>query len=51
MTNVSCNVPIIDDSIFEGDEDFMLSVNRSSLPSDADVGESATVTIVDNDCK
>ena len=49
MTSVSFDVPIIDDSIFEGDEDFILSINQPSLPSDAVVGESATVTILDDD--
>ena len=51
MTSVSFDVPINNDDIFEGDEDFMLSIGRSSLPTDAVVGDSVTVTIMDDDCK
>ena len=39
--------------ILEGNENFMLTINSSSLPSDISVGDpgEATVIIVDNDCK
>ena len=53
MTSVPFDVPINDDDIFEGDEDFMLTIDQSSLPPDVVVvgGNFATVTIMDNDRK
>ena len=53
MTSVPFNVSINDDDISEGNENFMLTVNPSSLPSGIINGNpgQATVTIVDNDCK
>ena len=47
------DVPITDDMILEGDENFMLTINPSLLPIDVTVGDSgqATVTIVNDDCK
>ena len=53
MTRVQFDVPINDDDIFEGNEDFTLTINSSSLPDDVTRGNpgSATVTIVDNDRK
>ena len=53
MTSVPFNVSINDDDIFEGNEDFTLTIDPSSLPNDVTVGspDQATVTIVDNDCK
>ena len=52
-TMVSFNIPINDDMIFEGNEDFMLTINPSPLPTGVSVGspDQATVTIVDNDRK
>ena len=54
-TIVTFNIPITDDDILEGNENFTLIINSSSLrhglfcctPSEF----KATVTIVDNDCK
>ena len=51
MTSVSFDVTINDDNIFEGDEDFILAIDPSSLPHGAVVGDDATVTILDNDRK
>ena len=51
ITSISFDVPINNDNIFEGDEEFMLSIDRSSLPTDVVVGDSVTVTIIDDDCK
>ena len=53
QTNATFDVPIIDDSILEGNEDFIITINSSSLPSDVNVGTpgEATVNIVDDDCK
>ena len=52
-TTAAFNVLITDDNILEGNENFMLTINSSSLPSNVTVGDpgEATVTIVDNDCK
>ena len=53
QTIATFDIPIVDDIIFEGNENFMLTINSTSLPSNVTVdnpGE-ATVTIVDNDCK
>ena len=52
-TSVTFDVPITDDRILEGKENFMLTIDEPSLPtgvSRGDPGE-ATVTIVDNDGK
>jgi len=53
VTSVSFNVLINDDNIFEGDENFTVTIDPSSLPDDLTRGNpgSATVTIVDDDCK
>ena len=53
VTIVPFNIPINDDNIFEGNEDFMLTIDPSSLPTGGTVGNpgQATVTIVDNDRK
>ena len=53
VTSVPFNVSIIDDMIFEGNENFILTIDRSSLPNDVTVGspDQATVTIVDDDRK
>ena len=53
VTMVAFDVPVNDDNILEGNENFMLTINSSSLPSNVTVGDpgEATVTIVDNDRK
>ena len=53
QTTATFNVPINDDDILEGSENFILTINPSSLPSDVSVGDpdQATVTIEDNDRK
>ena len=53
QTTATFDVPINDDDILEGNENFILTINPSSLPSDVSVGDpdQATVTIVDNDRK
>ena len=52
-TRVPFNVPINDDMILEGNENFILTINETALPSDVTRGNPgrATVTIVDNDRK
>jgi len=53
VTRVSFNAPITDDNILEGNENFTLTIDSSSLPDSvtrANPG-SATVTIVDEDRK
>lgn len=52
ITRVAFSVPVNDDNIFEGNENFTLVINQSSLPKNVTVVERnkiATVTIVDND--
>ena len=51
MTEVALDVSIVDDNVLEGNENFNLTVNISSLPSRVNVGDpgQATVTIVDDD--
>ena len=53
ITMVTFDIPINDDDIFEGNENFMLTINPSSVPTGVTVGspDQATVTIVDNDRK
>ena len=55
MTSVPFNIPINNDNVFEGDENFMLTIDPNSLPNDVSVTvgspDQATVTIVDNDRK
>ena len=53
VTSVPFNVSITDDIIYEGNEDFILTIDPSSLPTDVSVGSpgQATVTIVDDDRK
>ena len=53
MTYTAFNVPITNDAMFENNEDFMLTINSSSLPNGFRVGDSGqtTVTIVDDDGK
>ena len=52
-TMVSFNIPIFDDSVLEGNEDFNITIIQSSLPGGVfrDNPGTATVTIVDDDCK
>ena len=53
QTTATFNVPITDNMILEGNENFMLTINSSSLPDNvtrSTPGE-ATVTIVDDDGK
>ena len=48
---VPFDIPINNDNIYEGNEDFMLTID--TLPDDVSVGNpgQATVSIVDNDRK
>ena len=52
-TTATFNISINDDTIFERDENFMLTINGTSLPDSVTLGnpDEATVTIVDNDRK
>jgi len=52
-TSVTFDVPITDDSLLEGNENFMLTIDQPSLPTGVTRGDpsEATVTIVDNDGK
>lgn len=49
--NITFDVPIIDDGILEGNEDFTLVIDQASLPNRIIRGIPglATVTIVDDD--
>ena len=53
QTTATFDVPINDDNVLEGSENFMLTISPSSLPSNVFVGDAdqAAVTIVDNDRK
>ena len=53
MTSVSLNVSIINDDMLEDEENFLLTIDLSSLPNNVTVGdpEEAIVTIVDDDSK
>ena len=52
-TIVYLNIPIIDDNIVEDDENFTLTINSSSLPTNIVIGNvnEITVTIANDDCK
>ena len=52
-THASLNVSIKDDKMFEGNKNFTLSINSSSLPNRVTVTDpdQATVTIEDNESK
>ena len=52
-TSVPFNISITDDDILEDDENFILTVDLSSLPSNITASDpyQATVTIVDKDGK
>ena len=51
QTTATFNVPINDDDMLEGNENFMLTVSSSSLPDGVALGtpSEATVIIMDND--
>ena len=53
QTTATFDVPINDDNIYEGNEDFILNIDGASLPTGVTAGspDEATVTIVDNDRK
>ena len=53
QTTATFDVPINDDDILEGDEEFILTIISSSLPIGITHGTpyEATVTIVDNESK
>ena len=53
QTTATFDVPINDDNILEGNEDFILNIDGTSLPNGVTAGspDEATVTIVDNDRK
>ena len=53
MTVALLPIPINDDDTFEGNENFILTIDSSSLPNDVTVSNPgcATVTIVENDGK
>jgi len=52
-TSVTFDVPITDDNILEGNENFTLTIDQSSLPTNVNRGDhgEATVTIVNDDGK
>ena len=53
QTTATFNVPITDDMILEGNEDFMLTIDETSLPGGVRLGtpDEATVIIMDNNRK
>lgn len=53
MTTASFNIPITDDSMFEGDETFTINIVPGTLPRQVQEGPNCTVivTIVDDDSK
>ena len=53
QTTTTFDVPINNDDILEGNENFTLTINEPSLPTGVTRGDpgQATVTIVDNACK
>ena len=53
QTTATFDVPINDDSILEGSEDFILTIDVISLPNNVIRGNpgQTTVTIVDDDSK
>ena len=52
-TRALISITINDDNIFENNENFTLTINPSSLPSNVNVGDpsEAAVTIIDDDRK
>ena len=53
VTSVIFKISLNDDDILEDDENFVLTINQTSLPSGVTIGNPSvtTVTIVDNDGK
>ena len=53
VTMFPFDIPITDDDILEGNENFMITIDPSMLPDNVTVGDpgQATVTIVDDDSK
>ena len=53
ITKTKFNISIIDDELFEQDENFAVTIEPSSLPNKVNVGNVSTaiVTILDNDRK
>ena len=54
QTTATFDVPINDDNILEDNENFILTIDETSLPSDVihfSAGHNSTVTIVDDDGK
>ena len=50
MTSASFDIPIINDTLCEGNEDIKIKIKNSSLPSEVNVGrDQAAVIILDND--
>ena len=49
-TTAMFNIPINDDNVYEGNENFMLTIRSTSLPDGITPGkpDKATVTIVDD---
>ena len=53
QTTATFNIPINNDDTLEGNENFMLTIDKVSLPPDVTCGNpgEVEVTIVDDDCK
>ena len=53
MTSVPFDISINDDDVLEGNENFIITIDPSSLPTGVIVGDpgQATVTIMDDDGK
>ena len=53
ITHLSFNISILDDKMLEEDENFILTIDPSSLPCSVSVGNHnpATVTILEDECK
>jgi len=53
VTSVTFDIPMWDDNILEGNENFMLTIDQSSLPTGVSPGDpdETAVTIVDDDRK
>ena len=53
MTYATFNISITDDTMFEQNETFMLTIANTGLPSNVTVGypDQATVTIINDDGK
>ena len=52
-TKVPLNISIIDDNLFEGDEKFYLTIDKSLSPTEIIIGypNRAVVRIFDDECK